>query len=111
MESTITAIALIAGLVVCHLRIRRHAAWRESADGRFYISIGYPLAMIGVYWLACAPTATAWEWALGNAWALAAMVSFVYGFDALNTGPKAQELTSPSKPGWRERLPRPHSRL
>lgn len=84
MESTITAIAVVGGLAVWHLRVRRHAGWRASADGRFYISIGYPLTIIGVYWLAYAPTATAWEWAFGNAWALAAMASFVSGFDALN---------------------------
>lgn len=84
MESTITAIALVVALSVWHLRNRRHPGWRASADGRFTIFCGYALVVFAVYWLASAPTATTWEWALGNLWALAAMLAFVTGFGALN---------------------------
>ncbi|GAB3230131.1 hypothetical protein [Mycolicibacterium hippocampi] len=84
MESTITAIVLVVALSVWHLRNRRHPGWRASADGRFSIFCGYALVVFAVYWLVSAPTATAWEWALGNLWALAAMMAFVTGFGALN---------------------------
>ena len=83
MESTITAIAVIVGLSVWHIRNRRRPGWPASYDGRFFICCGYMLVAIATYWLASAPTATAWEWALGNAWALAAMMCFVRGFEAL----------------------------
>jgi hypothetical protein len=84
MESTITAVAVVAVLGAWHLRNRRHPGWRASPDGRFAVLLGYPLLVIAVYWMSAAPHVTAWEWVLGNAWALAAMVSFVVGFDALN---------------------------
>lgn len=84
MESTITGIALCAALYLWHRRNRRHAGWRASADGRFFVSCGYPLVAVAAYWLQSAPTATTWEWALGNLWALAAMVAFVLGFGHLN---------------------------
>ena len=85
MESTITAVAIVIALGIWHMHNRRHPGWRASDEGRFYICIGYPLIVIACYWLVAAPTATAWEWALGNLWALAAMVAFLCGFDALNT--------------------------
>lgn len=83
MESTITAVAIVVGLCVWHLRNRRHPGWLASGDGRFFIQAGYPLVTIAAYWLVTAPTATAWQWALGDLWALAAMVAFVKGFDPL----------------------------
>jgi hypothetical protein len=84
MESTVTAIAVVVALGAWHVRTRRHPGWRASAEGRFAILAGYPLLIIAVYWMVSAPHLTTWEWAFGNAWALAAMVSFVVGFDALN---------------------------
>lgn len=103
MGSSITAIGLVLVLSAWHLRNRRHPGWRGSADGRFYIYLGYPFAVIGVYWLVHAPTATAWEWAFGNAWVLAAMVLFVCGFEALNrvtasrrSAAQAMESTRPN---------------
>ena len=84
MQSTITAIAVAAALSAWHLHNRRHAGWRASADGRLNIFCGYALVAIAVYWLDAAPTLVGWEWALGNLWALAAMLAFVTGFGALN---------------------------
>jgi len=84
MTSTISAIAVVAVLSAWHLHNRKHAGWRASADGRFYLFCGYALIAIAAYWLVTAPTATAWEWAFGNIWALAAMVAFVFGFGHLN---------------------------
>lgn len=84
MESTIAAIALVVALSAWHLRNRRHPGWRASAEGRFNIFCGYALVVFAVYWMVSAPTATDWEWALGNLWALAAMLAFVTGFGALN---------------------------
>lgn len=84
MSSTIAAVAVVVLLSAWHLRNRRHAGWRASSQGRFYVSLGYPLVALAVYWLTASPTATTWEWAMGNAWALAAVVSFVVGFGALS---------------------------
>ncbi|KWX60313.1 hypothetical protein [Mycobacterium sp. NAZ190054] len=84
MLSTTAAIAVIVGLSAWHLYNRRHPGWQASADGRFFIRCGYPLVAVATYWLTTAPTATTWEWAMGNAWALAAVMSFVAGFNALN---------------------------
>ncbi|UXA14977.1 hypothetical protein KXD97_15250 [Mycobacterium sp. SMC-8] len=84
MLSTTAAIAVIVVLGAWHLYNRRHAGWQASADGRFFVRCGYPLVAVAAYWLTIAPTATAWEWAMGNAWALAAAMSFVTGFNALN---------------------------
>jgi O-antigen/teichoic acid export membrane protein len=84
MESTVTAAAIVVGLSVWHLRNRRHPGWLASEVGRSSIFSGYLLVAIAAYWLEAAPTATAWEWALGNLWALAGMVAFVVGFAALN---------------------------
>ena len=84
MSSTITAIAVIGVLAAWHVRNARHPGWRASSDARFNVYCGYFLVIIAAYWLVSAPTATAWEWALGNAWALAAMIAFVSGFTQLN---------------------------
>lgn len=84
MESTIAAIALVVALSAWHVHNRRHPGWRASADGRFNILCGYALVVFAVYWLVSAPTATDWEWALGNLWALGAMLAFVTGFGSLN---------------------------
>ena len=84
MGSSIAAVLIALSLSAWHLRNRRHPGWLASPAGRFGIFCGYALVAIAAYWLESAPTATAWEWALGNAWALAAMIAFVSGFDALN---------------------------
>ncbi|MBB2991303.1 hypothetical protein FHR72_002787 [Mycolicibacterium iranicum] len=84
MQSTITAVATVAALLVWHQHTRRHPGWRACDGGRFSVYCGYSLVAIATYWLVEAPTTTTWEWAMGNAWALAAMVAFVRGFDALN---------------------------
>jgi ABC-type Fe3+ transport system permease subunit len=85
MGSTLSAIATLVGLAAWHLRVRRHTNWRSSNDGRYYITLAYPAVAIAVYWLAQSATGTDWMWALGCLWALVAMVSFVYGFQELNT--------------------------
>ncbi|BBX17956.1 hypothetical protein CRI77_22105 [Mycolicibacterium duvalii] len=84
MDSTITAVAVVIVLAVWHAHNRRHPGWRASSDGRFNIYCGYALVAIATYWLHTAPTATGWEWAVGNLWALGAMLAFVTGFGALN---------------------------
>lgn len=83
MSSTITAIAVVVGLTGWHVHNRRLPGWQASPEGRLNIYCGYFLVVIAVYWMVSAPTATAWEWMLGNAWALAAMVAFVSGFAML----------------------------
>lgn len=103
MVSTVAGIATVLILAAWHVRNRRHVGWKVSADGRYFVCLGYPMVAIAVYWLVDSPTATAWEWALGNLWALAAMVSFVYGFNALNNVPKQQQSVSQSI----ESLPEP----
>ncbi|CAN5204739.1 hypothetical protein BH09ACT8_BH09ACT8_28620 [soil metagenome] len=84
MGVTFAAIATAMVLSLWHLRTRRHPSWTVSADGRFYVISGYLMVALAVYWLTDSPTSTAWEWALGNLWASAAMISFVYGFHTLN---------------------------
>ncbi|CAN3127803.1 hypothetical protein ACNUDN_07795 [Mycobacterium sp. smrl_JER01] len=84
MLSITAAIVVVALLGAWHLRNRRHAGWQASADGRFFILCGYPLVAVAAYLLTIAPGTTTWEWAMGNAWALAAVLSFVAGFNALN---------------------------
>ena len=76
MSPAIAAILTVATLVVWHLRTRRHPNWSVCPDGRFYITIGYPAVVIAAYWLLNSSTATGLEWAIGNLWALGAMVSF-----------------------------------
>ena len=61
-----------------------------SADARFYITAAYPLVAIAVFWLVQSTTTTSWEWVIGNVWALVAMISFVYGFNALNAASAQQ---------------------
>jgi hypothetical protein len=94
MSEPVIAVATMVLLGLWHLRNRRHPGWRVSADGRFFILSGYPTLMIAVYWLTAAPSNTAWEWALGNAWTIVSMVSFVYGFNALNAVPRRQQKAS-----------------
>lgn len=94
MDSAIAAILTVAVLAGWHLRTRRHPCWSASADARFYIVAGYPTVAIAVFWLVEATTTTGWEWAIGNLWALAAMVSFVYGFNALHRAREQQHQTS-----------------
>jgi hypothetical protein len=84
MESTVSALAVLAVLTAWHLRNRRHPGWLASPDGRFFVFCGYALVAIAAFWLETAPAATTWEWAFGNLWALAAMIAFVLGFGNLN---------------------------
>jgi ABC-type Fe3+ transport system permease subunit len=84
MESHIAGIITVVALCAWHLRTRRHPGWSVSADARFYITAAYPSVAIAVFWLVESTTTTSWEWVIGNVWALVAMISFVYGFDALN---------------------------
>lgn len=84
MSSTVAAILTVGALSGWHLRTRRHPCWSASPTARFCIAIGYAAVAIAVFWLTEATTATGWEWAIGNFWALGAMVSFVYGFSALD---------------------------
>ncbi len=84
--------AVITGLAAWHVRNRRHPGWQASSKGRFTIYCGYMLVAIAAYWLVSAQTATAWEWVLGNAWALAAMVAFVSGFSALDRADEVARL-------------------
>ncbi|MDY6999452.1 MAG: hypothetical protein SW019_22905 [Actinomycetota bacterium] len=94
MSSTITAIAVSVALTVWHVFNRRQPGWHASVDGRLTIYCGYCLVIIASYWLVTAPTATTWEWVLGNAWALAAMVAFVSGFGALRRAAARHERTA-----------------
>jgi hypothetical protein len=84
MGSTITALITVAALGGWHLRTRRHPNWSVCPDGRFYITIGYPAVAVAVYWLMEASSTTGLEWALGNLWALGAMIAFVRGFNELH---------------------------
>lgn len=84
MQTTILAVALVAALTFWHLCNRRHPGWHVSSAGRADIYCGYALVLIAVYFLGTAPTGTAWEWVLGNLWALGAMVAFTSGYRALN---------------------------
>jgi hypothetical protein len=84
MGSAIAAVVVVVALAFWHLKTCRHANWKSSADARFYITSGYPLVAIAVYFLSTANSDTDWAWVLGNLWALIAMGAFVYGFNALN---------------------------
>ena len=84
MASSLAVLITLVALGVWHIRIRRHANWFTCPDGRFYITIGYPAVVIAVYWLTNSATIGGLEWALGSLWALGAMSTFVYGFNALN---------------------------
>ena len=90
MGSSLAGVITLVALGLWHLRTRRHPNWSTCPDGRFYITIGYPAVVIAVYWLLNSPTATGLEWALGNLWALGAMSSFVYGFNALDAESERQ---------------------
>lgn len=94
MGSAAAAILTVAILVGWHLRTRRHPGWTISATGRFCITTGYPAVAIAVYWLSQATDTHDWEWALGNLWALGAMVLFVYGFNALREACEQQKHAS-----------------
>jgi hypothetical protein len=96
MSGPVTAMAILLVLGLWHLRNRRHPGWQLSADGRFFVLSGYPALTIAIYCLTTAPSDTAWEWALGNAWTIVSMLSFVYGFNALNTVPRRQHSASPA---------------
>lgn len=89
MIRTIAVGLMVGALTIIHLRIRRNPRWKSSADARFYITSGYPLVAIAVYFLSSSTEAAAdWTWIVGNLWAFIAVVSFVHGFDALNADGK-----------------------
>ena len=92
MTSTIAAIVTVQSVAAPAHAL--HPGWSHTADGRFFIGVGYPMVAIAVYWLTASTTTSSWEWLLGDLWALAAMVSFVYGFTALNEVPKKQQSVS-----------------
>lgn len=96
MGTTLAAIVTVVALLGWHLRTRRHPSWQVSSNGRFFIMSGYPMVAVAVYWLATSPTSTGLEWALGNGWALLAMVSFVFGFNALNDASKQRQVAARS---------------
>jgi len=77
MGSTIAAVVMVVVLAARHLKTRRHASWKVSADARFYITSGYPLVAIAVYFLTSATSNTDWAWVVGNLWALVAMTGAV----------------------------------
>jgi hypothetical protein len=77
------AVATVVFLCLWHVRTRRHPAWKESRNGRFLITTGYPLVTFAMYWLTQATVTTSLEWTLGIFWAFVAMVFFVYGFESL----------------------------
>lgn len=98
MAGAFAAVTMVVLLGAWHTRTRRSPNWSISADGRFYIYLGYPMVALAVYWLVQSPTSTDWEWAFGNAWGLAAMTAFVLGFNALNGEPtKHQAVESVSE--------------
>jgi hypothetical protein len=85
MVSTTAVCLMVSVLAGCHLRVRRHANWAANADARFYITSGYALVAIAVYFLSSSTSTTSdWTWIVGNFWSLVAVTSFVYGFDVLN---------------------------
>lgn len=85
MGSTVAGIATILVLGAWHLRTRRHPNWRHSRDARFYITTGYPLLAVAVFFLAGANNGTDLNWVFGNIWALISCTLLVYGFQALGT--------------------------
>ena len=85
MHTTLVGIAVILALGAWHLRIRRHPNWRHSGDARFYITLGYPLVGIAVFFLANAVGHTDVNWLIGMGWALLSTSLFVYGCQALNS--------------------------
>ncbi|WP_197374167.1 hypothetical protein [Mycolicibacterium baixiangningiae] len=103
MHGPVTGVVTMVALGLWHLHNRRHPGWQVSSDGRFFVLSGYPTLVIAMYWLTGAPSNTAWEWALGNAWTVVSMVSFVYGFNALNAVPRHQQSVSRAI----ESIPRP----
>jgi hypothetical protein len=97
------AVATVVFLWLWHVRTRRHPAWKESRNGRFFITTGYPSVTLAMYWLTQATVTTGLEWTLGIFWAFVAMVSFVYGFESLAL--EAVEQQSAARPD--QSAPRP----
>ncbi len=96
MSSTVAGVATILLLSGWHLTTRRRPGWRMNRDARFYITTGYPPLVFAMYFLVSSTVGTDWMWALGCAWALVAMVMFVYGFQLLNGADAA--LPRPTRP-------------
>lgn len=93
---TVAVALMVVALTIIHLRIRRDPRWTTNSDARFYITSGYPLVAVAVYFLSSSPEAAAdWTWIVGNFWAFIAAVSFVYGFDALNADGERDHTPAP----------------
>ena len=85
MVPTIAVSLMVGVLTAIHLRTRRHPNWKSNANARFYVTSGYSLVAIAIYFLSSSSVASAdWTWVVGNVWAFIAVVSFVFGFNALN---------------------------
>lgn len=84
MVTPVTAIVVAIALAVWGRCTRRHPAWALSPRGRFYVNIGYPMALIATYFCVESLDGIPWAWAPGLAWALAALTTFALGFAALN---------------------------
>lgn len=82
--TTTVGIVMVLALGAWHLHTRRHPNWKKSHDARFYITLGYPLVAVAVFFLANAIDNNDASWAAGMAWALVSTSLFVYGFQALN---------------------------
>lgn len=76
---------MVIALGAWHLRIRRHPNWCHSRDARFYITLGYPLVAVAVFFLANTIGHTDVNWLIGMVWSLVSVSLFVYGFQALQT--------------------------
>jgi hypothetical protein len=94
MVTTVTAIAVALALLAVDRYIRRHPAWGVSGHARFCVSIAYPMVVIATYFLAAVPTQTGWDWVFGLVWAVAALVSFATGFEALRRVLRRQRRAS-----------------
>ena len=103
MFGQIVAVATVVVLCFWHIRTRRHPAWKDSRNGRFFITTGYPSVTFAMYWLTQATVTTSLEWTLGISWAFVAMIFFVYGFESLAL--EAVEQQSASRPDQSESRP------
>lgn len=94
MSSTTVAVFVLVVLGLWHLYHRRRPAWAVSASARAYLHSAYLLAVLAVYWLTEAASATGWEWAVGNCLLLAAATSAALGHNALGAATRRQALRS-----------------
>jgi predicted membrane channel-forming protein YqfA (hemolysin III family) len=83
MFGQIVAVATVVLLCSWHMKTRTRPEWKESRNGRFFVTLGYPSVTFAMYWLTQATVTTSLEWTLGVSWAFVAMIFFVYGFESL----------------------------